>query len=560
MRKIILTTVLIFQGFIVSAQGVFAPANADYNHLIERYEIKNGKFANGFHSNIKVIRRKSVVDLAIQVEKNTKTKLSKVDNFNLKYLENDSWEWLPDSISSQADNKKPFLKYFFQKKPDFYSAKTDEFDVHINPVLSFGYGNDESVEKQPYTNIRGIEVRGTLGKRIGFYSTATENQIIYPRYVRDYIMQYKGFPYEGFTKVVGEDSTRLLTDFFSARGYITVQALKSLQFQFGHDKTFIGSGIRSMILSDFSAPYLHLKAITHVGRFQYMNVFGQLSNRQVAVKIDNTEQIPSKYFSLHHLSFNLSKNFNIGLFETVVFGKRSTKFIDFNYLNPVIFLRYVEGHLGSVDNSLVGLDFKYNFLRHFSIYGQYVLDEFTKKYSADWWGKKYAGQVGTRYIDVLGIKNLDFQAEFNFARPYTYSHYSTFTNFVHYNMPLANPLGANFKEYIYVLRYQPFKRFMLNTTFLAADYGIDKDGNNYGGDILKNYREGRPDDFNIKIGQGKPVRLYHTDVTASYMLKHNLFVDAKFQYRYRVVEGFRDVNTVFSAALRWNAWQRPMLF
>jgi hypothetical protein len=542
-----------------SAQSVFVPINAEYNHLIERYEIKNGQFSKNIHSNIKSIRRKDVVNFAIQLEHDSLMKLSNIDKFNLKYLENDSWEWLPDSMLAQTDSKKSFLKYFLRKKTDFYHYQNKDFDVHINPILHFAYGKDNTVEENLYTNGRGIEMRGTLNKKLSFYSMLTENQIIYPKYVRDYIRSYNSFQYEGLTKVVDSDSVRLLTDFFSARGYITFQALKNLQLQFGHDKNFVGSGIRSMILSDFSAPYLYLKAITQVGRFQYMNIFAQLSNRQISLKVDNTEQIPPKYLALHHLSLNITKNFNIGLFETVAFGKRAVGF-DLNYLNPIIFLRYIEGHLGSVDNSIIGFDFKYNFLRHFSIYGQYVIDEFSREYSSDWWGKKYAGQIGGRYIDVFNIKNLDFQTEYNFARPYTYSHYSSYSNFVHYNLPLAHPLGANFKESIYVLRYQPTQRLSLASTFLKTNYGVDEFGFNYGGNILKNNRDNRPSDYNNRIGQGRAVKLYHLDCTASYMFKHNLFFDLKYQFRNQSSNNQPVKSNIFSLALRWNVGQKSLLF
>jgi hypothetical protein len=44
-------------------------------------------------------------------------------------------------------------------------------------------------------------------------------------------------------------------DYFDARGYITFNAAKYIDIQFGYDKNFIGDGYRSLFLSDFSAPY-----------------------------------------------------------------------------------------------------------------------------------------------------------------------------------------------------------------------------------------------------------------------------------------------------------------
>lgn len=557
-----LTIIFVLFLLKISAQSTYAPLNDDYLHLIERYEIKSGSLLN-LHSNIKPVRRKDLVKLTTDLENDVKLRLSKADSFNLTYLQNDSWEWLDNEKSPQNNSKKTFLKQFLKKKSDFYSFQNQDVDLHISPIFQFAFANDNRVESQPYTNTRGIEIRGTINKKLGFYSMITDNQIVYPEYVRQYGRSYDANPYEGFTKITDADSTKFATDFFSARGYITFNALKSVQIQFGHDKNFIGSGIRSMILSDFSAPYLHLKITTQIGRFQYVNIFAQTINKQIAVAVDGTEQIPPKYFSLHHLSLNITKNFNIGLFENVVFGKRAIGF-DINYLNPIIFMRFVEGHLGSVDNTVVGADFKYNFKRHFSIYGQLVLDEFNRKYfrKNNWWATKYATQIGGRYIDVLGVKNLDFQVEYNLARPYTYSHNSTYSNYVHYNLPLAHPLGSNFKEALFVARYQPLSRLFLNFTFMTAKLGEDFDNQNWGGNIFRNYLIARPRDYGNVIGQGRLVQTRHLTLGASYMLRHNLFADVKIQNRSVSYSDVVDAtkNTIFSLGIRWNSALKSFLF
>ena len=54
-----------------------------------------------------------------------------------------------------------------------------------------------------------------------------------------------------------------------------------------------------------------------------------------------------------------------------------------------------------------------------------------------------AYKLGLKYIDVLGIDNLDYQVEWNTARPYTYSHYDD-ANYTHYNQALAHPVGSKF--------------------------------------------------------------------------------------------------------------------
>ena len=63
-RKVLLCCVILLWGVSCSfGQSVFIPLNDDYYHLIDRLEIKRGKFSEGFHSNVKPFERKAVVAL-----------------------------------------------------------------------------------------------------------------------------------------------------------------------------------------------------------------------------------------------------------------------------------------------------------------------------------------------------------------------------------------------------------------------------------------------------------------------------------------------------------------
>ena len=166
--------------------------------------------------------------------------------------------------------------------------------------------------------------------------------------------------------------------------------------------------------------------------------------------------------TMHHLSMNVTKWLNLGVFESVIFGRKNH--FDFQYLNPIIFLRHIEGAIGSQDNALVGGDFKANIAHHFQVYGQLLIDEFViskLKENKGWWGNKFGTQIGVKYIDVLGVPNLDVQLEANRVRPYTYSHNDSISNYTHYNQPLAHPLGANFEEFVGILKYQPAPKVYL---------------------------------------------------------------------------------------------------
>ncbi|RRA98752.1 hypothetical protein EHT25_27555 [Larkinella rosea] len=578
----------------IQAQSQKIPLNADYYHLIDRLEIKKGEWSTSFHSTIKPYTRQAVVQLTDSILADSHVRLSPVDRFTLRYLRDDSWEWVPktypDSLpllqllttelrgsQKQVGDSRRALGTFYKKKNDFYSYENADFDVHVSPVINFGYGAEnntgaEGASFNPYVNTRGLEIRGSIGKRLSFYTYLSDNQILYPRFIGEYGAQYTtnselGFaPFEGFVKkIAAKRSAFPGADFLAARGYITFNALKIINVQFGHDRNFFGNGYRSLLLSDNSSPYLFLKISTQLGRFQYTNLLTEFQNSQIPP--GTYEQLnPQKYAAIHHLSVNLGKHINLGVFEAEVFSRSQ---LELNYFNPVIFYRFIESYRGSADNALVGFDFKANFARHYMIYSQLMFDEFKfseLKAANGSWTNKYAIQAGFKYIDAFDIPNLDIQGEMNLARPYTYSHRSGQTNYVNYNQPLAHPLGANFIEGLAIVRYQPANRFTITGTFGLMSYGVDPPNRNYGGNLLQNYESriewpDQPLGAGHHIGQGRKTLVSYGDVRVSYMLKHNLFID--FQQIVRKsdsqLERLKYNTSSASFALRWNLPYRTLV-
>ena len=564
MRKSFLIYIFILITKIGFTQSAYNSINPLTEHMLERLEVKRGKLANSFHSNIKPFSRQQIGEFIAEIDTAMYLKLSKTDRKNLGYLETDNWEYLKNLAFDTLYSKKPIFKYILKYKNDFVEFNTDDFNIHVSPILNVSIGNNSAFgnleSKSTFINTRGVEIRGNVNNKLGFYSMMSDNQSSSPNFLVDFYKTYDGYPYQAFVKIKEDDTKNLQADYFSAIGYIAFKPIKSLTMVFGHDKNFIGSGIRSMIMSDFSAPFLQLKADLRLGRFQYQTIVGQLTNKQIFVGVASEEPYHKKFISFHHLNINVTKNLNLGLFESVMFAQRDSG-LELNYINPVIFYRFVEGFLGSSDNAMVGADFKWNFLKAFSTYGQFVLDEYNVKEfkNEGWWAKKYSWQLGIKYFDVLKIKNLDFQAEINSARPYMYSHFSTYTNYVNYNLPIAHPLGANFKESIISVKYQPTSKLFLSMTMLNAIKGEDSDSLNYGGNIMLNNRRGRPSDYKNYIGQGFENHIKNTEFVASYMVLHNLFLDASFQRR-RDSYFTGQKESLYSFGIRWNMANKLLLF
>lgn len=562
-KNIYLLIVFLFCGFKAFSQGVYVPMNEDYYHMIDRYEIKTGRMSKHFFTTIKTIRRQDLAAFIRDVEADSaKIRFSKRDRFNLNYLKNDNWEWFDEE--NAGDSRKPinrtFFRNFYRKQNSFYSVtlKNKIFELQINPVFYFSGGRENNGQGFTYINSRGLELRGMIGRKLGFYTYFSENQAAFPFYQREFINRFQTVPEEGFWKEFKQSSY----DYFSPRGYITFSAIKDkLQFQFGHDKHFIGNGFRSLMLSDFGPSYLFLKINTKVWIFNYMCLFAQQMNSTSNIAYQGFTR---KYMTTHHLSVNLGKHFNIGLYEAIISHgtKENPNRFELNYINPIIFYRAIENYTGSDDAAHVGIDFKANFLRHFQLYGQIVINEFKVnevRKGKGWFGNQQAVQLGMKYIDVAGIRNLDLQYEANYVRPYMYTDKQSEGSYTHYNQPLAHPLGANFLEHVFILRYQPHKRLFLNLTSYYAVQGLDRDTSfNYGSNILQPYTSREQEYGNYTARLGERTQTIFADFTFSYMFRHNLFLDVKGIFRKRMSETglFDNTNYFGSVSVRMNIARR----
>ncbi len=563
--KYIFAISILFNASLLIGQAVNAPLNKDYYHLIERLEVRSGSFSESFHSSMKPFNRKEIGQFLDSLETYN---FNRRDLFNYNYLKNDNWEWV-DSANYKTD--KPFLKHIYKTKADFFNVHTEEFDLHINPVINFSYGKESISENTLFINTRGVEVRGLINKKVGFYTFVGENQLRFPHHVNKFIGKYNAVPNEGFWKNYGDDNVG--KDFFTARGYISFQATKNINLQFGHDRFFVGNGYRSLILSDFSPAYLFLKSETKIWKLNYTNIFGlQTADIKFSGNTPTGSQnrYPRKFMSLHHLSYNITKNINVGIFEAIMSGdsSRAQNPVDINYLNPIIFYRSLEQQDGSSGNALLGMDFRALFLKRFSLYGQFVLDEFLidNIRRGGWWANKYSIQGGLKYFNAFEIPNLDLQGEYNIARPFIYAHDSNFTNYANYKQSLAHPLGANFKEFIAIMRYQITPKITFQAKAIWADFGTDTTGVNYGGNIFKanNSRSRYPGqgDFGHVIGQGESNNLSYYQLLLTVMMKHNLFGELGYTIRNQESEFGSNTseNNFYTASIRWNIPRRENIF
>lgn len=549
-----------------TAQSTYLNSGSKEIHFVDRMEIKQQKNTDLNFSSVRPFNRKYITEQTEFIDSarlgytdaNGMDKyqdwnsqdLTPIDEYNLNSFLMNNTEWVTGSTES-FNSRKPILKTFYKTKPNFLEVKTNNFFLALNPVFQFKIGVENGYDRSIYLNSKGVTARGMIGRKIGFSTYLTDNQERGPRFFQQQVSQYRAVPGVGFYKPFKTEGY----DYFDARGYITVNAAKSIDIQFGYDKNFIGNGYRSLFLSDWGNSNLFLKLNTRIWKFNYQNIFMELFPQ---FKKNGDSLLDRKYAAMHHLSMNVTKWLNIGLFEGVIFGRRNH--FDFQYLNPIIFYRHIEGTVGSPDNALAGLDVKANIAHRAQIYGQLLLDEFILskiKNDPTYWANKWGLQLGVKYVDAFGVPNLDIQLETNRVRPFTYSHNDTVANYTHYNQPLAHPLGANFQEFIGIVRYQPAPKWYVYLQAIYYYKGLDSAGINYGGNIFRDYST-RTMSNGYKIGSGDKAKVFNAYLQVSYEIKENIFFEISGQYRNfkSITQPTASNTTMVTAGIRMNMFTR----
>jgi hypothetical protein len=553
---------LLLSGVVARTQDTGVPLHNPAYHMLDRLSILSDSVCV-VRPELKAYARRDIAAYAAALD-SAQTPWSRLDRADLEYMLRDNNEWV-DSTRMHR-NAKPLLKYFYQTPANWIQVDVPHFYLRVNPMLNLVAGNERDNDLFLFENQRGVEVRGGVDEVVTFYTNVVESQARYPDYVTDRIEQYKAVPRVGFYKSFKKDSKPVekAYDFNVANAYIGVQATRHIGIQFGHSKHFIGNGYRSLFLSDFGNYTFFLKFTTRVWKFQYQNLFMELSPTTPAAFPGGDDLLPKKYTAMHYLNYQVNPRLAFGFFEATVFD-RSEQF-ELQYLNPIIFYRTVEGMLGSPDNVLLGGDMRWNFANRFQFYGQFFLDELviSKLIGADqkgWWGNKYGLQGGLKYINAFGVDHLDLQGELNLVRPYTYAHFDSIDSYTHYNQPLAHPLFANFIEYVGIARYQPTPKLSLFGRVVHARTGDDPPNENWGTNPLRDY-DSRVMDYGNEIGQGIGASINLAALDVSYQFYHNMFIDLKALYRRKNSEEDRlDQETLyFGAALRINFWQPALSF
>ena len=418
------------------------------------------------------------------------------------------------------------------------TVKGEDYWFTLDPVMNFQIGKDiNSDVDYTYVNTRGFYIEGQLGKEFSFQTAFYETQARFADYNTRWIRDHKGVSGAGIVQGQGLANNFKTEgfDFPMAEAEISYTPSKFFNFQFGTGKNFIGDGYRSMFLVDGAFNYPYFKINTTFWNIKYTNYWMWMQDIRPEVALDGDVH-RKKFVTAHYLSWNVTDRINVGFFESIVWADTTgQRGFDMNYLNPVIFYRPVEFGLGSDGgNALVGFSTKIKITNSIQFYGQAILDEFTLaevKASNGYWANKFAFQVGANYYNAFGIENLQLKQEFNWSRPYTFSHKTPLMNYGHYNQPIGHQWGSNFWESVSILRYR-YQRLYANATIIYGKKGYDTPTTNWGGDVYKNYND-RQQDYGNEVAQGNTGTLFFANLRVGYIVNPainlKLFMDVSYR-------------------------------
>jgi hypothetical protein len=462
------------------------------------------------------------------------------NNAQFNYFEWSHPEYFGNKETQFIASKRQYLGGFLKHPNRFYSWESEDQQdyIVINPILDMGLSPLMGPFDSALYNGRGVEVYGQMGERLTFYSQLYDYQAGYPIHIDQYYQKNKVYPGIGWNN----RNSFGFNDFFYATAYMDVILLKKthdttgkgykIHATLGHDKQHIGSGFRSLILSNFSPPSLFLQIHYRLGPFKYQNLFKELV---MDMTKDTFKMFNKKYLAMHRGSLHFDQlNLELGFSEMII-QSRPNNSLDMNYLNPVIFYRSIERDLGSSDNALIAFDAKWT-QKQFMIYGQFVIDEFN--FSAmlgnrNSYLNKYANQIGL-YIKPNSsfFKQSYVQIEYNAVRPYTYSHRRGSSNHVsHYNQALAHPLESNFRELIFRFFGVPktLQRWSFKNTTILSYRGLNTSNENYGSDFRLPYNT-TVDKENAMMLQGLLERRINMSNTIAYYMQPNLKCELTHQW------------------------------
>lgn len=413
--------------------------------------------------------------------------------------------------------KKMPVSLFWRKliSEDLIEINEKNLTFSLSPIITY-YDQKAQDDTNYYgKNTRAFMVKGSLGKKVSFYTDFYETQTYFLPYIEETVKRDVIVPGEGGWKDFGDDLRG--KDYNWASGYISFTPNNFLNIQFGHSKHFIGSGYRSVLLSDNSYVYPFAKFSLTKGKFQYTSMFTEFQDYRFIYYFYHYK----KHGTFNYLNYSPLPNVEIGLFEGIIWRTSDdssyVKKFPAMYFLPIPGIREVVYRFNSEQNIILGLNARIGILKHTELYGQFAFDNFK---DADF-NKRYSYQAGFKIYDALwGLSDnikLFTQIEYNYSAPYTYTHEIKHQAYTHYNAPLAHTLGAGFEEVVSISRLNIYG-FLISYKYNNILTARDTLKTNFGTNLLLSNSTANFNNNSNFVGQGNNTQITYHNLEFAYIL------------------------------------------
>jgi hypothetical protein len=495
MKNIIFKVLLLcFLPVYLFAQHENVPLDNPVYEYLKLMSVK--KIINEVHDDNPNMSRKEVADLLTQVSLKQK-ELSSVDKqllkkYSIEFIDNlESRVNTYSLINGNIYPKYPVSEFFSDKQKYLFAYKKNEntffFDVlgHVIPA-----GELKPEQNNSWLFDLGFRARGTVFDHLGYYfSLIKGGSAGYPDLSKlvDPRLRYNFKFNENLDKIKNYDFHEAYLRYYTEPS----EGMK-LSLQLGREPLTYGLGYnKSMTLSGMGPVMDFFKFGFTYGVINFSSIhastvgnFGEMNERY------------TKYYAANRLKLSFDDVLDFGIMEGVIYAGRG---VEFGYLPPISFYKFIEMSIQDRDNGFVAMDLQTHFLKNAEFQFSYFIDEnpignlndLSKAKE-----NKTGYQLGAFFYEPFKLPNLSFKLEYTKIRPYTYTHLNPQLTYTGYDVVLGHPIGPNADQIYTKLNYNFSSKLSFFIEYQYVRRGeniVDANGiliKNVGGDVFQPYREG----------------------------------------------------------------------
>lgn len=378
---------------------------------------------------------------------------------------------LPDIIRDSSVQYYEFTDWLFKKH--WITINKPVGNLVISPLIDFSMGKEttDKDRQRLFRNTRGLYVKGEIMDKLSFSFVFAENQARFMNYESEYFNsrgEMYVLPNGSYSRqnavIPGGGRTKSFKttgyDYAYSVGSIAYQANKNIRFEIGNNQHFIGSGYRSLLLSDNTTGGMNFRLNWKIAPKWKFDVLMQMNKNLYRKPQTNAIEAPyeNKFYGMTYLTFQPIENLSLSLFTAGnhLRGDSIIKHaLSYQMLIPVPLIQnnLLFGNSAKL-NGITGLNIDFA-LKNTRIYSQLAVDKFEKEYL-------FSAQLGVHFFKLFGFKNLHLQLETNYVPQHFYADANPKLSYSHSNLPLAHPKGNNFAELVVRADYE-LKRLYMNT-------------------------------------------------------------------------------------------------